>query len=611
MATITKYKLNGSTVSPFRDASDVALNAVFGEEVQADISIDEVVFADGAESLNSTTLRNAFNLNPIEGIDFSYTVQNQTNYLDFNFYTDYSRLKYLASNETSVGMIKDSSLNQFNTRAQGITMRLLEFKSILLNADSSPFPYVVENRKTELEKIQLLSQAFQVVRSITLEVRNLINIASDLPTLGVVFAGINLAVSLLAITALFQQLGTLFLQIQESFFPAIRYHSAIKPKTFIEKAAVNYMGYDAVEFGSYGNWERIINGLTWCPSKNEEIGLPIYSTQPFTGILKPNNTGYDLFSCKEELKATFKLRDAVIDNVYHLRPEQDPFWLSNSNYVLPDTLIETSILGGTGSYRPNFEDLNSSTIIQFLTDDSDLNTLDDLIDSEDENSTGRIISVTTVEPITVTNQRKVLLKGSKSINIPFALAVRKQTLVDELLEIFTGGNAFLSELKEKIEERLAEFASAFASGNPAMEVFISSVADRSGACTVENHFFSVPKMAIVETSALGSPRIPADFADLIGAKALYNNHHVWDSFIEGKRNPDNPNETAAKHIYEGVRIPFGLDDYMAVVNNAYFNTNSNGIGKFISLNWEIENDIATISFWVYNNWAKNIQENVQ
>jgi hypothetical protein len=118
-------------------------------------------------------------------------------------------------------------------------------------------------------------------------------------------------------------------------------------------------------------------------------------------------------------------------------------------------------------------------------------------------------------------------------------------------------------------------------------------------------------MALIANDSNGVPRIPADFADLIGAKALYNNHLSYNSFIEGKRNPSNPSETAAKHIYEDVRIPFGLDDFITILNNAYFTTESGEIGKFISVNWTIDKDEAVISYWVYNNWANNIQENVQ
>ena len=152
MATITTYKLNGQEVTPFRDAVIVSVNAVFGEEVQADLSIDEVELADSAENLNAKTIKDNFLANPMEGIDFSFTVQNQNNFLDFNFYTDYTRLKFLASNAVSVGMIKDSSLNQFNDRAPAITMQLMRVKGLLNFFDYTPFPYVVENRKTELKK---------------------------------------------------------------------------------------------------------------------------------------------------------------------------------------------------------------------------------------------------------------------------------------------------------------------------------------------------------------------------------------------------------------------------------------------------------------------------
>lgn len=607
MATITTYKLNGQEVTPFRDAVNVSVNAVFGEEVQADLSIDEVELADSAENLNAKTIKDNFLANPMEGIDFSFTVQNQNNFLDFNFYTDYTRLKFLASNAVSVGMIKDSSLNQFNDRAPGITMQLLKVKGLLGFNEYTPFPYVVENRKTELEKIQLIVQGFTVVRSITVEVRNIINIASDIPTLGGVAAGINLSFSVFAINQLFNQLVDIFFQIQKSFFPEIKYHAAIKPKTFIEKAVIDYMGYDAVEFGSFGNWERIINELTWCPSKNQEKGLPVTSIFVGDGILKPQNEGYNLFDCKEFLKEKFVLREAIIDNVYHLRPEQDPFWVSNNGYVLPSVLIESDALTSNGFFRPNFEDLYSSVIVEYQTDDSDLHTLDDLANEDDPNTTGKIISVKTVEPISVTNQRKVMLKGSKSVNISYAIAVRK-TQFEELYEIFEESFLNMEDLKQSIEDRLAQFSSVLNTSNPLMETFVSSVLNRSGACKVENDFFSTPKMALIANNSNGLPRIPEDFVDLIGAKAINVNHQSYYSFIPGERNPSDQTETAAKYIYEDVEIPFGLDDYALVENNAYFTTDDGQLGKFISLNWRILEDRATCSFWIYNNWASNIEE---
>ena len=144
-----------------------------------------------------------------------------------------------------------------------------------------------------------------------------------------------------------------------------------------------------------------------------------------------------------------------------------------------------------------------------------------------------------------------------------------------------------------------------------MDLFFSSIVSRAGACKVENHFFTVPKVALLADNNYGYPRIVENFGDIIGAKALYNDFHSYDSFIEGKRNPSNPNETAAKYIYEDVRIPFGLVDFDSVLNNAYFTTESGKTGKFISLDWTIDKDEAVISYWIYENWMTNIEENIQ
>lgn len=609
MATIVKYKIDGQETTPFREARNVAINAVFGEEVQADLSISEVNFVDSAEGLNAKKVKELFLERPTEGHDFSYSVLDGSVYKDFNFFMDYRTIKFLADNELSVGMIKDSSLNQFNDRAQGITMRLLEYNNILTSLDYQPFPYVVENRKTELEKIQLLAQAFQILRTIVIEVRNIINIASDLPTIGGALpAAANLAFTLLSIPLLFQQLIDLLQQIQEAFFPIPLYHAAIKPKTFIEKAVINKMGYSGVEFGNYGNWPQIIEQETWCGSKNQEIGRVDSFAVVNSGILNPANEGYNLFDCKELLKRKYRLREAVIDDVYHLRPEQDTFWLSNGGYVMPNVLVEQT-LAGNGTFRPNYEDAWSNYIVQYQTDDSDLHTLDDLIDSEDDTSTGKIISVTTVEPINVNSQRKVLLNQGKILDIPYALAVRKDEF-DDLFDLFNLTGDIMNDLKSQIEQQLLAYSSILGASNPVMEEFVSNLGSRTGTCKVENHFFSVPKVALLEDNLSGNPVIVENFADIIGAKALYENHLSYDSFIPGNRNPNNLNETAGKYVYENVRIPFGLQDFVTVLNNAYFTTENGETGKFISLDWTIDKDEAIVSYWVYNSWLTNIEENI-
>lgn len=605
MATVTKYKLNGVETQPFRDAVNVNVNANFDLEIQPSISIDSVNFVDTNGAKNSQKVRSLWAVNPVEGVPFSLNISDGNIDYDFDFYLDYTRMKFLSDVETEVGLLKNESLDSFRFRAQGITQRLLEFKGLLTGIDFQAVPYIVQNRKTLLERIQILAQGFILVKTLADEIFKLVNIAADLTSAGFLQALANLGTTLFSITVLFAQMKVLLGQIQESFFPPVLYHAGIKPKTFIDKAVIDYMGYDSVE---YGTLTPIMEQFTTLGRKNNQIG----ALQPFvlnnSGILNPADMGYNLEAQVDLIKLQFKCRDAIIDNVYHLRPENDPFWVNNASYTMPNVLVE-SVFTGNGSFRPNYEDVVSSTILQYMTDDSDKWTLDDLIDEQDPNSTGKIITVVTVDPITVTNQRKVLLKGSRSVDIPYTLAVRNDVL-DNLLDLFLGTSDIFNDMKTKITDKIDSLTNILSAAVPGMDEFLSGVGVRSGAMKVENHFFSVPKMVLLEDNLQGKPVIPQDFAEKIGTRALYDNYHTWDSFIPLQRNPNDANQTAAKYIYEGVRIPFGIEDFDTIAQNAYFSTQNGEVGKFTNIEWNIRGDFATVDYWIYKNWMTNIEESI-
>lgn len=604
MSTVTKYLLDGQETQPYREAMDLVVSALFGLEPQASISIDDLPFVDSDKAKNSQTVRNAQINNPVEGIPFALNIANANISYDFKFYLDYTRMKFLSDIETVVGAIGENSLEQFDFRAQGITQRLLLSKNILNLPDFQNVPYIVENRKTLLEKINLLFQGFVILKSISDEIFKLINIAADITSAGIAQAFINLATTIAAIILQVNALKSLLEQVKEAFFPDLLYHSGIKPKVFLEKA-ISYMGYSGIEFGTLTS---IMDQLTILGRKNNQTGIPDNFVNPVPGIMNPSDVGYKLFDMKEQLKDQFRLREAIIDNVYHLRPEKDPFWVTTSTYVMPSVLIEQTF-ANNGIIRFNYEDVNSSTIVQYLTDDSDLHTLDDLANEADPASTGKIIAVTTVEPIVVQDQRKVLLKGSKDVDIPYALAVRKD-VIDDLLDLFLGTAAGFDALRQAIIGKIDNLNSILNESAPALAQLSLALTNRTGVLKVENHFFSVAKMMLLEDNEQGDPRIPENFVDIIGAKAIYQDYHSYDSFIDGQRNPNDANETAAKLVSEGVRIPFGLNDFNGILINSYFSTQDGKTGKFTKVDWNVRGDFAICDWWVYDNWMSNIEENI-
>ena len=610
---IPVFKIEGQNTSPFKNPESLVINAIFGTEPQPSIDLGAIDFCDDAENLNSTKIRQLISNDPTKGGLFSIGVGAH----DFGFYFDNPSVVFKSDVVTSINVIKDESLDQFDRRAEGITQRLLIYKHVLQSQDFTNVPFIVKNRKTDLEKLQILQQSFNILKSIADEVHKIINIASDLPTLGTAIALINLAVTVAAIVLLFNQLFDMFLAIQETFFPPIKYHAGLKPKTFIEKAVVNYMGYDSVDYGSHPAhvsglpFNELMNQLTWCGSKNQQRGFPALLTfQPLflrDGVFNPSDNGYYLDQTINILIDQFRLRKAIINNVLHLRPENDPFWTNQSGYTLPDVKVE-QIFANNGTISPNYNEVYANTIIEYQTDDSDKWTLDDLIDELDPDTTGKIISVKTLESTTANNKRSVLNQG-KSVVIPHTLAVRNSP-IDELMDLFVGSSELLELLKSEIQDRLNQFANELSTSFPQVAIFVDAIENRTGVMKIENEEFSVPKQMLLVENSNGFPTIPIDFADKIGAKALMLNYHSWDSFIPGQRIPSSPETTAAKYNYNGIKIPFGEADFATILNNAYFTTINGKIGKFTRLSWNVMGDYADVDYWIYENWMKNIEEDI-
>lgn len=589
MATKTRFILNGQDVTP-RDFRGLEILATFdGDSVQANITTSEVKFANTNESQPKVLIDEWFDTLPTEGMPLEVQIESESSsYGAFKGYLDFRTLRTLSDVEISCAIKQDNGLASLDERLRGITMELLEQKSYLTSTDYSYIPYVVENRKTLLEKVYLSAQLYTIIKTGVDEVHKILNIASDITTLGAPVAAINLAVSIANLIILIARLVDLLSEIQDSFFPPIRYHKGITLHRAIKKA-VEYCGY-TLDCGPA--FESILTKVHLCPSKDDEVGetAPI---SPFSGKLKPGDFGYiasDLFTLTNQL---FYTKVAIVGNTVILKPFNDPSWVQSASYTMTSTKIEQAFISN-GSYSINYDELNSSRIIEYAPDDSDLWTL---------TKVGEQISVTTVSPVTVNDQRRVLLTGSEQIRIPYALCVRKST-VDDLLDKFLGAGDELKFIKDMIKEKFDSVASTLAVAFPPLADFTSILQGRDGCMKVENHFFSTPKIVYLEANG----RIPASFYNVVGAKALNQDYHSYKSFVPGVRNPADLTDTNAKRIYTDVEIPMGIDDFNEIISNSYFNTGFGGIGKFTSVKWRSDKDRAFVDFYIQYPWAKNITE---
>ena len=101
-----------------------------------------------------------------------------------------------------------------------------------------------------------------------------------------------------------------------------------------------------------------------------------------------------------------------------------------------------------------------------------------------------------------------------------------------------------------------------------------------------NNWHALPKILKLNGDKL-STNNRADFS----AKQLYNKYYAYDSFVLS-------NFGGQKEVFTDVKIPFGMNDFIELINNSYFKDSQNRTGKIISIKWNILSDTAKASYWV-------------
>ena len=600
MATVTSFKINGQENLPPREWQNLEVNATFdNDSVQANINFSALNFVDQSNEVIKDWFFN--NVGATEGIPFEISVNN---YTPFTGYLDWNTYKIKGTNESEMSLVKTNSLNGVSERAQGITMLLLQnldgnLAGAMPTSMGVNIPYLIENRKTLLENLQLIGTAFMTVKSGIDEIFKFINISADLTTLGVGQALINLTTTILNLVTIINSLVDQLEAIQKALFPLVRYHRGIKLKTFLEQGA-EYMGY-TLDTGN-GAFNTVLENVVLCPHKTDEEGDPIgffgvgvtLFQSNLSGILKPNDYGYTLSEAFDLCNKLFYTKVAVSNGVITVLPYNDTSWTLTPAYTMPDVRIEDSPFTQNGIQSYNVDELKGRTFINYADDDSDKHTITDVNDS---------FSETIVTPITVNDTRNVLIKGVDSIEIPYALCVRKNAL-DELFEAFEALVGENNNMIESVKAKFEELSDFFDQGLEANNFFTLQITSREGAMKVENHFFSTPKIVYLENG-----KIPTNFTDKVGAVALYNNYHSYKSFVSGIKDPNNLNNTNQKKIFTDVRIPFGAESFAQIINNSFFNDANGNLSKFTSVNWNVDGDFAIVSYYTFENYIDNLIEN--
>lgn len=576
--TESQYLLNGIPQNAPLSWEDVTIEAEYpNDSVQPSLTITSFDFnLEARKAVNKwITDGTSSGVGIFEGMPLDLNLFNNNPLTrNFNAFIDFTNdyRDFPDDGEVTISIIKKDGLDNLFAQMSGTTYGYLAAIGVFTVGDYINVPYVVEKKFNLFELLMASVVLFLMVKELAESIEKLANAIADVSGL-LLFIGVGstaLGAALLAvlkailIAAYVAVLILAIIDLSKTLFeilvPPKRNHKAILLKTALEKVA-NHFGYQFVApITEY-------NSVYYLPSNpnldDKKLSGLISSTKGTQqGIPDKLDYGYfteDMFTLAKNLPYA---KMAVIGNTIHLRPKNDPFWVQQTQWQMPDVLINT--------LQYNTEDLKATVLLTFAVDLNDEWTIDNYI--------GTSVEIKT-QPVVVINKKAVLLKGLDEVKFNVALGNRKDKL-----------NAIEEALKS-LGSFIDTVTGVFGGGTD----FASAMDSKKGVLKQTSNWHSIPKLLYLQGG-----KLPINHRLFWNANLLWEKYHKEKSFVRD-------NWRGQKKVYRDVKIPFGYEDFLQLSSNPYFKFNGKD-AKMISWKWTVGEDEAIVNFWVREPYTFNLKE---
>lgn len=576
----TRYLLNNKIGDGPIELNDITVLATFdNDNVQANITTSQFTFT-GDEAL---ALLDQIAKGLTGGVGMyempKYEIQaynNENTITAFDGYLDLPALEDLTDSEPKVRtrLVKRKGLNRINKRLEGLTYGRLEQEGILKNSDYHTLEYVVEPKIQALEVMIMGVTLFMMTKTLVEQIKSTSKTITDAiahatggvptgPAAAAIWTAVVIVLEIAYSVAITIAIADLMSQMIKLFVPPVREAKIASYRTLLEKP-FNKLGY---------KFESPITDLDelYNLASNEQIddvdpftGLFTKLKGPTSGIPRPSDEGYICSEFFNRCKSLFKAEIALVGDTVHFRTLKDPWWVKNSTYKRPSSIVPVK--------KRNHEDLKESTLIQFATDITDDYTIDNFKGTNYE---------ITVEPIIINDPEAVAISGfDRDKNYNISLGSRK----DELNAV------------ENILLDLANFTDGVINTFGGNSNLAASISNKVGVLKISQNNYALPKILRVVNG-----KMPSNHRATCSAKYFYDEYIDYDSFVRN-------NFGGQRTIYEGGRTGFGLNDFMALINNSYFTNFDGKVGKYIKLEWNMSGDYVDEEFYIQEPHSKNLQE---
>lgn len=475
-------------------------------------------------------------------------------------------------NRVYITLEKKDGLNSLNQRLEALSYGYLESLGVYSDSDYITVLYVVEKMDNGTEIIVaaitlfiMLQELYNTTNETTKQIIDTAALFAILPlgSAGAIIKSVGTAALLIVYNAIMlAAVINLANNLFASMISPIRKHKGIKLEKLLSKVS-QHLGY---------GFETDIADLTqivYIPANTQidKFGNDGFISIPRgtkKGIPAESDEGYRCIDMFNILMKAFNARFAIVDGVVQFRHVDSDYWTRQADYIIP-AVDEISV-----GY--NTDELMANRLVSFMTDPTDGYTL--------ENYTGTVCETIT-DAITVVNADAKYLKGLDDIRLPWALGTEKTKL--NALEVMLKG----------LGKTIDNLTGILGGGTN----FSGKIENRIGMLKVTSNNTTKGKLLLCAADG----RLIRNHREKLSAVTIEQYYQYSKSFIV--------NEFRAQKLkFEGVRIPFGFNDYLKLIENSNCYDSQGREAIITKLEYNISSDTAVIDYQVRQPYTNNLKE---
>jgi len=559
-----RHFLNNIEVAP-KNIFEFGLKSTFnGDPSILQMDADKVILPREAKTIIDQHVQT---IGVFEGIPYRIEMGNS---VSLEYYIDLTDGATFRDFEIEVKIKKRKGYDDFWEQAQGTSFELMNERGVIFPIIDIPYLIIRDN---QLEvgitlSVSLYSMTDALITNIKDSATAITNVVEavtpnvgipPVPPLGeIITLVLKAVIQILYTIALLIAVLKLAQQMFELIFPKLRYYKGCTVKNLIETGC-NHLG-----FTLNSTLLNELSQLTIMPvpiiKEKKSIWDYIENDLNFSftkGYPSAQDSTPTLGNLIDFVERTFNSRTRVFNGEVQI--ERRDYWESlTTNSLLPALNLQDD---RQSEFQFNTDEAWKRTYIHYLVDYADAHTVDFYDPTDAEYST---------EALNVINQDLVTIKGLNDVAIPFALGVRKNKL------------NFIEKLAIEFFTTIDEVATVFGGSTN----YAGSILGRIGVTQISQQFYSQSKLLYASAG-----RQPANYVDLISAKAIYEKYHKINEInINGYK------------IISNAPIRLRPEEFVNLYNNNYANINGL-LCEIITIQYNDAESKAVITYKEPNSYA--------